>query len=344
MEIDLNKIVDELNFLSSGFRVGNLQQLRRRIQCKSGNYRGMRLQVPKDKYDYAFHWGGRRELQFNLGKVDDPRGARIRYGVAFSFEPSRTYPIEELRGLLDPKVRRFNEFLRAYEGEFSTMKMWDENNGKRGNERQPGPIRTNRFKEGLFIFFGRVCTPDNWNPQEVLRTFDELLPLYKYVERDGSFSLKLHRSHETEFSFKPGCTIKPSRAVAKLYPGISDIRLRHNDMQFTLHAKLASKHGKDNVGTENPSGNGLPIDVVVKHGDETYSLYEIKTSHAPRVCIREAIGQLLEYAYWNCGGPEVKHLVIVGPNPMDDEAEEYLSELQGRFGLPIRYDHHPHPD
>ena len=114
-------------------------------------------------------------------------------------------------------------------------------------------------------------------------------------------------------------------------------------MQLTLYDQLASRHGEECVGTEILSGNGLPIDVVVKHEDETYSLYEIKTSHDPRICIREAIGQLLEYAYWPGGGPVVKHLVIVGPNPMDDEAEEYLTELKGRFGLPIRYDHHPLP-
>lgn len=344
VEIDLSIMVEELNSLAEGYRVGNLQQIRRRIQCKSGNYRGMRMQVRKKSDWFALHWGGRKELQFNLGIVDDPRGPRIRYGVAFSFEPSRNYPFNELRDVLEPKVSRFNEYLRVHKDRFPSMKMWDEIDGKRENESQPSPIRTDRFKKGLFIFFGRICTPDNWNSHKVLTTFDELLPLYEYVEGDGYSSLKFHRRDETGFSFKPGCTIKPSRIIAKLYPGISNIRLRHNDMQLTLHDKLASKYGKDNVGTENPSGNGLPIDVVVQNDDDTYSFYEIKTSHDPRICIREAIGQLLEYAYWNNRGPQVKNLVIVGPNPMDDAAEKYLTELKERYDLPISYDHHPIPD
>lgn len=344
MEIDLSGMVEELNSLAEGYRVGNLQQIRRRIQCKFGNYRGIRMQVRKKSDRFALHWGGRKELQFNLGIVDDPRGPRIRYGVAFSFEPSRNYPFNELRDVLEPKVRRFNEYLRVHKDRFPAMKMWDEIDEKTGNESQPGPIRTDRFKEGLFIFFGQTCTPDNWNSHRVLTTFDELLPLYEYVEGDGYSSLKFHRWDENGFSFRPGCTIKPSRTIARQYPGICNIRLRHNDMQFTLHAKLKSRIGEENVGTEIPSGSGLPIDVVVQNKDGTYSFYEIKTSHDPRICIREAIGQLLEYAYWNGCGPNVKNLVIVGPNPMDDAAEKYLSELNERYRLPISYDHHPLSD
>ncbi len=340
MELDLRSIVTELNSLAEDYRVGNLQQLRWIIRGRSGNRNGMRWVIPKDSDGYAFHWGGRKELQFNLGIEDN----RIRYGVAFSFEPSSSYSVDDLHGFLDPKIERFNDYLGWNPDEYPTMKMWHWANGERSKEFRAGPIRMNLYEPDLFIFLGRISTPDNWNPHGVLKTFDELLPLYEHVEGHSSSSLRRQRRGTVGFSFKPGCTIKSRRTIAKLHPGISNIRLRHNDMQFALYGKLASKYGKDNVGTENPSGNGLPIDVVVKYEDITYSFYEIKTSHVPRICIREAIGQLLEYAFWIGGGPVVKHLVVVGPNPMDDEAEEYLSELKGKFGLPISYDHYPLPD
>ena len=339
MEIDLSELVQELNSLAEGYRVGNLQQIRRKIQCKSGNWRGMGVQIPKNKDGYAFHRGGRKELQFNAGIEDQG----IRYGVAFSFKPSPSYSVEYLHRCLDPKVERFNEYLGWKPDEYQTMKMWHWANDERSQERSPGPIRINLYEPDLFIFLGRISTLDNWNPHEVLKTFDELLPLYVHVEGDGSSSLKPQRWRTAGFSFKPGCQLKPSSTLRENCPGISNIRLRHNDMQLTLHDKLALKYGKDNVGTENPSGNGLPIDVVVQNEDDTYNFYEIKTSHDPRICIREAIGQLLEYAYWNDCGPEVKNLVIVGPNPMDDVAEKYLSELKERYDLPISYDHHPLP-
>lgn len=219
MTIDLRSVVAELNTLAEDYRVGNLQQLRRKIQCKSGNYRGMRLQVPKNKHDYAFHWGGRKELQFNLGIEH----SRIRYGLAFSFESSRTYPLPELRRLLFPKVGRYNQYMERNADRFANMKMWDWVDDQRSADYQPGPVTTDLYRGKVFIFLGRSSTRDNWNPHEVLKTFDELLPLYEYVESDGSLSLKLHRWDETEFSFKPGCTNKSSRTIAKLYPCISNL-------------------------------------------------------------------------------------------------------------------------
>jgi hypothetical protein len=42
---------------------------------------------------------------------------------------------------------------------------------------------------------------------------------------------------------------------------------------------------------------GGRIDLVVRTG-EGYEFYEIKTYGSARACIREAIGQLLEYAMW----------------------------------------------
>ena len=340
MSIDLSGLLDELNFLAGDYRFANLQQLRSTIRGRAGNPSGMRWVVRKNSDGYAFHRGGRKELQFNLGI----EGQGIRYGVAFSFEPSFSYSVDALHRFLDPKIERFNEYLGWNPDEFPTMKMWHWANDERSQEYRPGPIRMNLYEPRLFIFLGRISTRDNWNPHEVLKTFDELLPLYEHVEGDSSSSLKPQRQGAARFSFKPGCQLKPSSALREISPGISNIRLRHNVMQLTLYDKLASKYGKDNVGTENSSGNGMLIDLVFRNEDDSFNFYEIKTAHDPRTCIREAIGQLLEYAHWNGCGPEVKHLVIVGPNPMDDEAEKYLSELNERYGLPIRYDLHPLSD
>ena len=137
----------------------------------------------------------------------------------------------------------------------------------------------------------------------------------------------------------PGCPTKKSNATGERNPGISNIWLRHNDMQDALHEKLASKYGEDKVGTEIAGGNGVRIDLVLEEKEDSYSFYEIKTAHEPRICIREAIGQLLEYAYWKGCGQKINSLIIVGPNPIDDDARTYLSRINARFSLPIQYDH-----
>ena len=79
------------------------------------------------------------------------------------------------------------------------------------------------------------------------------------------------------------------------------------------------------------------IDVSVQTAQDLI-LFEIKSDLEPRTVIRQAIGQILEYAYH----PNRKHtlpvqLVIVGrrsPSPLD---MTYLKHLQSEFSLPLTY-------
>jgi len=90
------------------------------------------------------------------------------------------------------------------------------------------------------------------------------------------------------------------------------------------------------VGTECPSGVGTKVDVVVRQKNE-YWFYEIKTALTPRACLREALGQLCEYAFWP-GAQEAVRLIVAGENALDKEGEEYLLRLRNRFSLPIEYE------
>ena len=53
-------------------------------------------------------------------------------------------------------------------------------------------------------------------------------------------------------------------------------------------------------------------------------------------CIRQAIGQLLEYSYWP-GSNQADRLIVVGEPELDSDAREYLEMLRNEFGLPIHY-------
>ena len=79
------------------------------------------------------------------------------------------------------------------------------------------------------------------------------------------------------------------------------------------------------------------IDVVVRHGAKAYSFYEIKTALSAAACIREALGQVLEYAYWP-GGQEPKCIVICGEGRLEKDAKAYLCRLKDKFGLPLAYE------
>ena len=331
-DCDIHAIAAELNTRSDDYAIGRLQELRKLIKNFSRRPGKHIFSDQTTDDDWAFHHGGRSELQFNIGK-DGSGGSMLRHGIAFSFETSQTLPtIEPLK----PKVRLFNDFLHLYPDKYADMRMWHFDQKIRSDEYMPSRIPSERVKEGVFVFLGKRFPIDQLDYERILTDFDRLLPLYRYVESGGSLQ-PTSVSDDLPFSFTPGCTIKPGQTTARLAQDPIDVTLRHNVMQEALYNTLVSKYGADNVGTELSSGVGTRVDVVLRHSD-SYWFYEIKTAHSPRACIREAIGQLLDYSYWPKAQEAVK-LIVVGETPLDREGEAYLSLLNKRFSLPVEYEH-----
>jgi hypothetical protein len=119
----------------------------------------------------------------------------------------------------------------------------------------------------------------------------------------------------------------------------TDVTHIHYQMQLLLYDSLVAALGLDKVSCEGATSSGRPADIIVSLPDG-YELFEIKTALAPRDCVREAMGQLLEYAYWP-GSPDFNALWIVGPSPIDSETQEHLDGLRERFGIPVGYRHQP---
>jgi hypothetical protein len=97
VDFDLKAIVDELNQRAARYRIGSLQRLRQQLR---GHQRlaGTKLFSMQTAFArYAFHHGGRSELQFNIGLEPTDAPSWLRHGVAFSLEPSQALPtIEQL--------------------------------------------------------------------------------------------------------------------------------------------------------------------------------------------------------------------------------------------------------
>jgi hypothetical protein len=282
--------------------------------------------------EYAFHHGGRTELQFNVGFEDMEGIGEVRYGVAFSLETSQTLPSIDV---LIPKVKYFNDFIRLYSEEYADMRMWHYHKDHRSSDYMPAPIPPELVTEGVFIFLGKRQQIDRLDYELLLNDLDRLIPLYKYVESNGRLE-PIASVTVTPFRFRPGCAAKPSSVQASKAQRELDIILRHNDLQAELYRRLAEKYGIENVGTEVPSGAGTSIDLVVRQQDG-FLFYEIKTSGSPRACLREALGQLLEYAFWP-GCQDAIRLIVVGETALDEEAARYLRILRERFSLPLEYE------
>ena len=329
-DFDLPAFAKALNSKAHSYRIGEFQQLRSDLHgLKRRPGRNIfRSETTTDKW--AFHYGGRSELQYNIG-VDGSNSTMLRYGVAFSFETSRSLPTIDP---LIPKVRLFNYFLRLYPDLYADMRTWHWRDSRRSSESPPGPIPPELVSEGVFVFLGHLSSVQELDYDRILTEMDRLLPLYEYVESSGRRQ-PLSKPDKEQFVFRSGCTSKAAVTKASYAQQELDVNLRHNQLQCDLHRRLVKKHGADNVGTELPTGIGTSVDLVVRQPNG-YWFYEIKTFLEPRACIREAIGQLLEYAFWP-GSQEAHRLIVVGETAAGADVQEYCRRLNNRFSLPIQY-------
>lgn len=333
-KFDFRTFVNELNDAAHSHPIGALQEIRAELHGKQkAGHKIFSSQTTDD--EWAFHHGGRPELQFNIS-TDGSGGKMFRSGVAFSFETSQNLPdIDVLR----PKVGWFNDFLLSNPGLYGDMRMWhwrkEKGQNMRSSDSPPGIIPSELVKEGIFVFLGKLRPVESLNPEIVLTDLDRLLPLYKYVESNGRTN-PLPNPTGKKFEFRSGRDLKLTATKASHAQRELDVDLRHNLLQEELVCRLVAKYGSENVCREVPTGNGNSIDAAVRQKDG-YWFYEIKTLQTPRACIREAIGQLLEYSFWP-GSQEANRLIIVGEIAPDQETLDFCRLLKQRFQLPIEYE------
>jgi hypothetical protein len=328
--MSLSTIVREIDQRARTRPIGRLQKLRKDLKNLK-RLPGRHIFSSKTTFkDYAFHFGGRTELQFNVG-IETERGKdMLRHGVAFSLETSPTLP--EI-GILIPKVKRFNMFLQRFPEEFSGLQMWHYEGGERSPNYSPARIKNELLHKDAFIFLGRVQPIKHVDYELVLDDFDHLLSLYRFVEASDTHPTLTETTDH--FQFRPGCTIKPASTKASVAGRHSEVDLRHNEIQYALYRHLVGLYGPRNVGTERPTGTGGKVDVVVRRRAK-YWFYEIKIETSARACIREALAQVLEYSFWP-GAQEANRLIIVGEPIVDAESQTYLRRLHKQFSLPITY-------
>jgi hypothetical protein len=260
----LESIALEINARSKSYAIGELQNIRQDLKglkhLSSLSIFSSQTIFP----DYTFHHGGRKELQYNIG-IESHDKENLRYGVAFSLEPSRSLPRIEI---LIPKIRLFNDYIQLYSELFADMRMWHFKNG-RSDEYIPTLIPVELISNNVFIFLGKRQPLRKLDYEQILDDFDRLLPLYKYVESGGTIQ-PISSIGQASFEFIPGCTDKMSATKATYKQKELDISLRHNLLQTALYNKMVEKYGMSNVSTENPSGVGTKIDLVVRQGENYY--------------------------------------------------------------------------
>lgn len=170
--------------------------------------------------------------------------------------------------------------------------------------------------------------------------------LTKGVQPTGAGSTLLTKDQEyfesetegeqgNKFEFRAGHTDRDVGPVERSASRKSMAGQQHNDIQNKLYTYLKDKLGASSVGTELDTGSGTSIDVVTQH-EGKITFYEIKTGQSVRACIRQALPQLLEYAFF----PEdqrAHELIVISHLAATPDATRYLNHLKKKFGLPLTY-------
>ena len=324
----LNDILTALNNHAEGYKFGKLQYIRktRRPFQKLPSRHPFR----RTDNEWAHHWGGQKEVQFNVSEDE----GLLRWGIALSLQPCRQVPDVTV---LHPRLKKLSAFLETHGEHFHRLgfEMWDWTSRGRSHNRQPQRVADHLYEPDSFIFVGKLAPFEDFEPAIVLRDFDLLLPVYEAIEFGaGEEPIVLYPQRGFEFEPDQRTTNDRSRVTtARRSAGVSEVSLRHGAIQDVLKRELEQESAI--VSTENPDGKGGFIDLVVQRDGE-YEFYEIKTDSSARLAIRNAIGQLLEYAYWPTPA-RPKRLFVVSEQALDAEADSYLRTLEQEIGLQIGY-------
>ena len=167
---------------------------------------------------------------------------------------------------------------------------------------------------------------------------------YAFVFYKDEFNLSDEKDTDFQFTATTGDNDPGDHngTESKIYtrePKSVEITYLHKAISKALTAVLKNQFGRSNVKAENRLYNGAAkrVDIVVKDSDSKYVFYEIKTYNSVLTSIREAIGQLIEYAFWP-DKENAKELIIITQKPQDiGGLKVYLAHLRKLFNIPLYY-------
>jgi len=332
----IREIAERINELSINYEIGNLRQIRKDIHENPTRMRENSIFSNQTIFDdYAYHTGGRKELQINIGLIEGQDDCEfLRYGVALSLERGITLrtPVKTLR----KQFYRLFQFIITNEERFSDFFFYCHDKNDRNyilpNE-YPDRLNNSLLEEGNFIFFGKKVRVSEIDFNDIMETLDRALEIYIFVE--GSEDVPDSEVFTYDRKIKKEFPERAEYVYAKITAKTQKIDQRHYRIQKSVFKFLSQQFGEGMVQYEEPTEYGTKIDLKVIDHEQIY-YYEIKTYSLAKYCIREALGQLLEYAYCS-SNPRPNKLIIISGAPLTLELKNYLRLLREDLHLPIFY-------
>lgn len=142
------------------------------------------------------------------------------------------------------------------------------------------------------------------------------------------------------FAFMPPKSINNKTASLnskKVYrePKEVEIRNLHRVISDNLTKLLRKEYGNKSVTPEHPTFYGMNrIDIVVNDKNKL-TFYEIKTYSSLQTSIREAFGQIMEYAHWVNANNASELIIVTQLHKNINEAKNYIKHLRTLFNIPL---------
>lgn len=158
---------------------------------------------------------------------------------------------------------------------------------------------------------------------------------YKLTKELENF-INNHIKQPIQLNFLPGKAKSKSSYTASSKKGKREIKSLHVEILDCLYKNLLEKTEKNNLSVEKSSVNGKIIDLLEKVENNKFIFYEVKTSNSGLTNIREAIGQILEYALID---EQIipKELIIIGPAKLNDNEKKYFKRLEQTISIKLEY-------
>lgn len=168
-------------------------------------------------------------------------------------------------------------------------------------------------------------------PKSYAAAGDPILKLMRYMLYDEA-NIGRSPKNPTRPSHSGTSELPESKSFNRRAVAAVECTPEHVRMQAILMQELKVEYPQAQVVREKDF-----IDVSVRTPTELI-LFEIKSDLEPRTVIRQALGQILEYAFH----PSRQHalplkLVIVGRRALSTDDKAYLDRLLTNFSLPIEY-------
>lgn len=174
------------------------------------------------------------------------------------------------------------------------------------------------------------------SPVEIAKD-NQAIKHYYYKIQDKLTEPTLIHNNSFTPEFIPGHTPKSTTHVTGVKTPEYQCELLHNQYQTSIFEILKNIHG-DSVRTEFPVCFRTKVDFAIKKKNG-YIFYELKTNKHIKQSVREALGQIIEYAYWP-NNVRANKLVIISTEEPNVDIKKYMAHLRTKFQLPIHYQHY----